>query len=156
MHNIPIHDMNRNDVIDIVATPNWYRYITEHSQNRPWVNNHIPPLIARFMGPTWSPPGADRTDPLNFAVWDSMLWGDFSRPNFIGGLAKQSLYGWFWTHWGRGTHICFSKRNIIGSDNGLPPSRGQAIIWTNDGILSVHTIRPNFSELLYVSILSRR
>ena len=28
-------------------------------------------LIARFMGPTWGPPGADRTQvgPMNFAIW---------------------------------------------------------------------------------------
>ena len=32
------------------------------------------------------------------------------------------------THWGRVTHICVSKLNIIGSDNGLPPDRRQAII----------------------------
>ena len=34
------------------------------------------------------------------------------------------------THWGRVTHICVSKLNIIGSDNGLSPGRRQAIIWT--------------------------
>ena len=32
------------------------------------------------------------------------------------------------THRGRVTHICVSKRTIIGSDNGLSPSRCQAII----------------------------
>ena len=31
------------------------------------------------------------------------------------------------THWGRVTHICVSKLIIIGSDNGLSPSRRQAI-----------------------------
>ena len=41
------------------------------------------------------------------------------------------------THWGRVTHICVSKRTIIGSDNGLSPSRRQAIIWTNAGILLI-------------------
>ena len=39
------------------------------------------------------------------------------------------------THWGRGTHICISKLTIIGLDNGLVPTRRQAIIWTNAGIL---------------------
>ena len=38
------------------------------------------------------------------------------------------------THRGRVTHICPSKLTIISSDNGLPPARRQAIIWTNDGI----------------------
>ena len=40
------------------------------------------------------------------------------------------------THWGRVTHICVSKINIIGSDNGLSPGRRQAIIWTNAGIVN--------------------
>ena len=35
------------------------------------------------------------------------------------------------THWSRVTHICVSKLTIIGSDNGLPSDRRQAIIWTN-------------------------
>ena len=33
------------------------------------------------------------------------------------------------------THICVSKLNIIGSDNGLSPGLRQAIIWTNADIL---------------------
>ena len=32
------------------------------------------------------------------------------------------------THWGRVTHICVSKLSILGSDNGLAPTRRQAII----------------------------
>ena len=37
--------------------------------------NHIPHLIARFMGPTWGPSGADRTQvgPMNLAIWVSPL-----------------------------------------------------------------------------------
>ena len=38
------------------------------------------------------------------------------------------------THWGRVTHICVGKSNIIASDNGLSPGRRQAIIWINAGI----------------------
>ena len=52
------------------------------------------------------------------------------------------------THWGRVTHICISKLNIIGSDNGLAPGRRQAIIWTNAGILLTGPLRTNFSEIL--------
>ena len=52
------------------------------------------------------------------------------------------------THWGRVTHICISKLNIIGSDNGLAPGRRQAIIWTNAGILLIGPLRTNFSEIL--------
>ena len=49
------------------------------------------------------------------------------------------------THWGRVTH---SKLTIIGSDNGLSPGRGQAIIWTNAGILLIRTLETNFSEIV--------
>ena len=47
------------------------------------------------------------------------------------------------THWGRVTHI-----TIIGSDNGLPPGRRQAIIWTNAGILLNGPMGTKFSEIL--------
>ena len=53
-----------------------------------------------------------------------------------------------WTHWGRVTHICISKLNIIRSDNGLSPGWRQAIIWTNDGILLIPPLGTNFSEIL--------
>ena len=52
------------------------------------------------------------------------------------------------THWGRVTHICVSKLIIIGSDNGLSPSRRQAIIWTNADILLIGPLGTNFSEIL--------
>ena len=52
------------------------------------------------------------------------------------------------THWGRVTHICFSKlTTIIVSDNGLSPGRRQAIIWTNAGILLIGPIGTNFNEI---------
>ena len=52
------------------------------------------------------------------------------------------------THWGRVTHICVSKLIIIGSDNGFAPTRRQAIIWTNAGILLIGPLGTNFSEIL--------
>ena len=52
------------------------------------------------------------------------------------------------THWGRVTHVCVSKLTIIGQDNGLFPGRRQAIIWINDGILSIGPLGANFSEIL--------
>ena len=52
------------------------------------------------------------------------------------------------THWGRVTHICVNKLTIIGSDNGLPPGRRQAIIWTNSEILLIRTLGTNFSETI--------
>ena len=61
------------------------------------------------------------------------------------------MYKWTWcmlTHWGRVTHICFSRLTIIGSYNGLSPDRHQAIIWTNAGILLIGPLGTNFSEIL--------
>ena len=66
---------------------------------------------------------------------------------------------WYWkkisskrmfslTHWGRVTHICVSKLNIIVPDNGLSPERGQAIIWINAGRLLIQTSGTTFSEIL--------
>ena len=52
------------------------------------------------------------------------------------------------THWGRVTHICVSKLTNIVSDNGLPPGRRQAIIWTNTGILLIGPLGTNSSEIL--------
>ena len=52
------------------------------------------------------------------------------------------------THWGRVTHICVRKLTIIRSDNGLPPGRHHAIIWTNAGLLLIGPLRTNFSEIL--------
>ena len=50
------------------------------------------------------------------------------------------------THWGRVTHICVSRLTITCSNNGLSPGRRQAIMWTNDGILSIGPLGTNFSE----------
>ena len=82
--------------------------------------------IAKFMGPTWGPPGfcQPQMGPMNLAIRD------------LSGL----------THWGRVTHICVGKIIIIGSDNGLSPDRRQAIIWTNAGLLSIEPLWTYFSE----------
>ena len=52
------------------------------------------------------------------------------------------------THWGRVTHICIRKLSTIGSANGLSLGQRQAIIWTNAGMLLIHTIGTNCSEML--------
>ena len=52
------------------------------------------------------------------------------------------------THLGRVMHICISKLTTIGSDNGLPPGRRQAIIWNNAGIVLTGPWRTNCSEIL--------
>ena len=46
------------------------------------------------------------------------------------------------------TQICVSNLTTTGSDNGLSPSRRQAIIWTNAGILLIGPLGTNFSEIL--------
>ena len=46
------------------------------------------------------------------------------------------------------THICVGMLTIIGSNNGLSPSRRQAIIWTNARILLTGPLGTNFNEIL--------
>ena len=58
------------------------------------------------------------------------------------------MFGDVLTHWGRRTHICVAYLTIIGSDNGLSPSRCQVIIWTNAGILLIRPLGTYFSEIL--------
>ena len=64
-------------------------------------------------------------------------------PPFVGTPVKELQL----IHWGRMTHIFIGKLTNIGSDNGLSPRRRQAIISTNDGILSIGTLGTNFSEI---------
>ena len=45
------------------------------------------------------------------------------------------------------TNIWVSELTIIGSDNGLSPSRRQAIIWTNAEILLIGPLETNVSEI---------
>ena len=52
------------------------------------------------------------------------------------------------THWSRVTHICVGNLTIIGSDNGLSPSRRQAIIWTSAGVWLIGILETDFSEIL--------
>ena len=61
-------------------------------------------------------------------------------------------FQWVLNHWGRVTPICVRKLAIIGPDNiWLSPSRHQAIIWTNTGILLIRIPGTNFSEILIES-----
>ena len=45
-------------------------------------------------------------------------------------------------------HIWVGNLTIIGSDNGLWDARRQAIIWTNDRLLSIGTLGTNINEIL--------
>ena len=91
----------------------------------------------------------------NFSeIWIKIQYFPFKQMNlkmfamwsFCSGLKLLTIAAL--THWGRVTHICVSKLTIIGSDNGLSPGRGQAIIWTNAGILLIGPLGTNFSEIL--------
>ena len=44
--------------------------------------------------------------------------------------------------------MCLGNLTLTGSDNGLSPSRRQAIIWTNARILLIWTLGTKFSEIL--------
>ena len=52
-----------------------------------------------------------------------------------------------WTHWGRVTHICVSKLNIFGWNNGLSPGQHQAIIQTSALLLLIGPLETHFSEI---------
>ena len=56
------------------------------------------------------------------------------------------------THWGWVTHIGISKFTIIGSDNGLVPSRRQAIIWTNAELMLIGLLGTHLNEIIGVCI----
>ena len=51
------------------------------------------------------------------------------------------------THWGRVTQMCVSKLTIIDPDDGLAPTRRQAIIWTDAGILFIDPLGTHFSKI---------
>ena len=69
---------------------------------------------------------------------EKMLCEDFTILNIV--------------YWGWVAHISVSKLTIIGSDNGLSPSRCQAIILTNDGILLIGTRRTNLNQNSHIFI----
>ena len=134
-------------------------------------------LRARFMGPTWGPSGADRTQagPM-LAPW-TLLSRYLHQCWYVVILTPRSIFelklmkvknfnerSWIkisyvkWrpfclrlnvlTQWGRLAHICVDDLIINGSDNGLAPTRRQAIIWVNVQILLIGPLGTKFSEIL--------
>ena len=89
---------------------------------------------------------------LHVADGVSILSWPHRHPMFLACLRAQ---GWWWVRGGgssaliegRVTHICVGNPAIIGSDNGLSPYRRQPIIWTNDGILLIRTLKTGLSEI---------
>ena len=77
----------------------------------------------------------------------------FSLRKFLLIFAFMDQIYFYWicinalTHWGGMTCICIGKLTIIGSDNGLAPTRRQAINWTNAGILFIGILETTLCEL---------
>ena len=66
-------------------------------------------------------------------------------------FAEQELRSNGWSqHSGQVTHICVGNLTIIGSDNGFSTGRRKAIIWANDGKLSIGPVGTKRSKLLSV------
>ena len=65
--------------------------------------------------------------------WPAILQKTFPNPSY---RMKIDL---FFIEYSNFTETCFQRSNqhkaFIGSNNGLAPSRLQAIIWSNDGII---------------------
>ena len=71
-----------------------------------------------------------------------------TRFDFRSAFARFNYSNVCLSHWDPVTHKCVCDLTTIGSDNGLPPDRRQAIIWTNAGILLIGPLGTNFSEIL--------
>ena len=86
-------------------------------------------LIARFMGPTWIPPGTERT--LFGPIWAT--W------TLLSGLFKITKTEW----------RIYASINcaIMGSDTDLSPVRHEAIVWTSDCLLLIVHLGTNFSGI---------
>ena len=111
---------------------------------------------ARYMGPTWGPPGSCRPQmgPM-LAPWTllsglvyCMLSDSLINENVIKINASQRNMDKKWFCNQHFTpHICIRKPVNIGSGNGLSPCWRQAIPWTNDDLLSIGPIGTYFSEI---------
>ena len=133
--------------MEILIVVRWYLYIeTVHRLQRRkhsnWPNSQSPQCTSLI---SHNAPFCNRNMHISVAKWcavgylSNALWAD---------LWDWSITVTYLTHWGRMTHICVSKLTIISSDNGLPPDRRQAIIWTNAGLLLIRPLGTNFSEIL--------
>ena len=76
----------------------------------------------------------------------SSKWTYFNAESGFLGLVYWLIF--CLTHRGQVMHICVGKLTFIGSDNGLPSGRRQAIVWTNAGILLNGHFGTNLSEIL--------
>ena len=103
-------------MVQLTFSQHWFRY---------WLGTKQ--VISHYMNQWWS------TLLLHMCV-TQLQWVILKKKNIVCQHFKLQQQHEL-THWGRVTHICLGNLAIIGSDNGLSPSRRQAIIWTNAGIL---------------------
>ena len=124
----------------------WHSYLTRESMvTSSNIPSWIPALFVVSSGilrPVWRG--------LVWTVWSCLAW---SRLVMLGVdmfffLLSLCCLCLDLTHWGRVTHRCVSTLNSIGSDNGLAPTRRQAIIWTNAGTLMIWPLETHFSKML--------
>ena len=85
--------------------------------------------------------------------WYQWVWNVINNFEFYLWVSHNLDFQWITiirtlTHWGWMKHICGSKLIIIVSDNGLLLGRCQAILWTNDRILSTKPLGTYFREIL--------
>ena len=76
-------------------------------------------------------------------------WDDRENVYFISSSSLNRKYAPL-TYWGPVTHICVGKLATGGSNNGLSPSRRQAIIWKKKaGMFFYFTLRNKFQWNIY-------
>ena len=102
------------------------------------------------MGPTWilSVPDGPHVGPVNLAIRADIH--NVKRTFWFYVCAGVVVNTSVSIYWGRVTHICVTKLNVIGSDNGyndLSPDQRSVIIWMNPGQLSIWPLGTNFSKL---------
>ena len=100
--------------------------------------------------------------PLTWLIYESFNDNGATETSFCSNHDALSLkYRWqiqynrgpFKTHWGRVTHICVSKVNIIGSDNGLSaPSHYLNHCWNIVNRTLRNKLQWNFNQNLYIFI----
>ena len=81
-----------------------------------------------------------------YVVRQSVKWKSYgAHKKYVINPFTNSNSIQYLTRLGRVTHICVSKLNFNGSDNGVSPGRRKAIIWTNAGILLIGPLGTNFN-----------
>ena len=144
-----------------------YQGYTNVEQVELWHGMHsrlwIYSQIAKFMGPTWDPPGSCRLQMGPMLVPWTLLSFSQIGPTHRGTFLYYTIYdddsiftsgdrpfciNVKHTHIRLVMHICVRNLTIIGSDNGLSPGRRQGIIRINRGILLIWPLGTYFSEIL--------